>query len=403
MIAVESSRASDARRHLSATIDALQSAVSDSPELAIDALRAADRLIASAVAAIARGVIDSAAGLPTPLVLQMDARAVGYEARAMTRTASVLSSMPRTLAAFRCGLLSWSQTRGIVAAIKPCRVEDRIEIDRLIGSQVPSLIDADPDRIVEIVDDEVARRRRDLTERREERAVERSFIAFQPRLGGRTMFYGEGDTASVATLVEALDRAAGAPANQEDDDAPTRAQQRYDALIALAGGSAAPSARPLVLATVDVNDLTAGETAARVLWNLAGRAPRLSPIGTETMLCDSAVLPVVFDNGQPIAVGNTTQPIPRRIRRAVTTRDQGCRFPGCDRPVAWTDAHHIRPRSHGGASTPANLISLCRRCHRRIHKRGWRIELEPDGVALFTHRARRYRSDPATGPPRAAP
>jgi len=231
MIAVESSRASDARRHLSATIDALQSAVSDSPELAIDALRAADRLIASAVAAIARGVIDSAAGLPTPLVLQMDARAVGYEARAMTRTASVLSSMPRTLAAFRCGLLSWSQTRGIVAAIKPCRVEDRIEIDRLIGSQVPSLIDADPDRIVEIVDDEVARRRRDLTERREERAVERSFIAFQPRLGGRTMFYGEGDTASVATLVEALDRArrrSGESRRRRRADARAAALRRVD-------------------------------------------------------------------------------------------------------------------------------------------------------------------------------
>ncbi|HTZ22932.1 MAG TPA: DUF222 domain-containing protein, partial [Streptosporangiaceae bacterium] len=46
----------------------------------------------------------------------------------------------------------------------------------------------------------------------------------------------------------------------------------------------------------------------------------------------------------PLDVGTATETIPVQLRRAVAVRDRGCRFPGCDQPVAACQPHHIIPR-----------------------------------------------------------
>ena len=83
----------------------------------------------------------------------------------------------------------------------------------------------------------------------------------------------------------------------------------------------------------------------------------------------------------PLSVGRATRTIPAHIRTALVLRDQGCRFPGCDRPPAWTDGHHIIHWGDGGPTELENLVSLCRRHHRRVHEDGWRIHIA-DGVAV---------------------
>jgi hypothetical protein len=65
----------------------------------------------------------------------------------------------------------------------------------------------------------------------------------------------------------------------------------------------------------------------------------------------------------------------------LVVRDQGCRFPGCDRPPAWTDGHHIIHWADGGPTELANLVSLCRSHHRQVHEEGWRIHIA-DGSAV---------------------
>ncbi|HEX4755754.1 MAG TPA: HNH endonuclease signature motif containing protein, partial [Candidatus Dormibacteraeota bacterium] len=60
------------------------------------------------------------------------------------------------------------------------------------------------------------------------------------------------------------------------------------------------------------------------------------------------------------------------------------RFPGCDRPPEWTDGHHIEHWADGGPTEIGNLVSLCRRHHRVVHERGWRIQLDAQGVAVVT-------------------
>jgi hypothetical protein len=58
----------------------------------------------------------------------------------------------------------------------------------------------------------------------------------------------------------------------------------------------------------------------------------------------------------PLSVGRATRTIPAHIRTALVLRDQGCRFPGCDRPPAWTDGHHIIHWSDGGPTELENLV-----------------------------------------------
>ncbi len=87
------------------------------------------------------------------------------------------------------------------------------------------------------------------------------------------------------------------------------------------------------------------------------------------------------------------------LRRAVTARDRGCRFPGCDQPPAACQPHHLIPRAEGGATSLGNLLLLCSFHHLiAVHRWGWSIALHPDGTATAASpgHARTYHGH---GPP----
>ncbi len=89
-------------------------------------------------------------------------------------------------------------------------------------------------------------------------------------------------------------------------------------------------------------------------------------LATARMLgCDGDLIPLllgsddaVLDKGRAIRLFDRTQ------RRALTTRDKGCAFPGCDIPSPWCEAHHITYWSHGGPTDLDNGVLLCGRHHR---------------------------------------
>jgi hypothetical protein len=72
-------------------------------------------------------------------------------------------------------------------------------------------------------------------------------------------------------------------------------------------------------------------------------------------------------------------------------RDEGCVFPGCDRPLAWCDAHHLWHWVDGGPTDRANLALLCRAHHRAVHEGGWRLIRGPDGRFTATPGKRTLR------------
>jgi len=65
----------------------------------------------------------------------------------------------------------------------------------------------------------------------------------------------------------------------------------------------------------------------------------------------------------------------RRLCHQVLERD-GWRCQNCGRLVE-LQVHHIRPRSRLGDDAEQNLITLCARCHQKIHKKNDRVLLTP--------------------------
>ena len=316
----------------------------------------------------------------------------------ITNAASHLRAMPQLASCFAAGTISWGQVRAIACAVSRMPAAGRTQIYALIGKHAERLLEADPDRLVQMVDERVARLRPDLALAREDRAIEGGFLAIQGRLDGSSSIYGEADAESTATLTEALDARADLP-YYHDDEAPSRARQHFDALIAICedslkgsnGGVTRP--RPRIIATLDLNALLKDKQAAgmSLLWGLAGRPAKLSHVSRDVILCDPDLVPVIFNGAQPIAVGDAARRISDRVRAALVARDVGCRFPGCRAPACWTDAHHLIP---GVGNQVEDLVLLCRRCHRRMHRHRWRMRMRDDGAMEFSRRGYRNISYP---------
>jgi hypothetical protein len=206
-------------------------------------------------------------------------------------------------------------------------------------------------------------------------------------LGGMVRVDGDLDPETGETLVTALRAVQDADARASDPaDRRTPAQRRADALGEvcrqwLDSGSRPRVAgeRPHVTVTVDLETLR-GQAGALTEFDHVG------PIHPETArqwACDASISRVITKGeSEPLDVGRRTAVVPGSLRRAVVIRDRGCRFPGCDRPHAWCDAHHIRHWVDGGATALGNLVLLCRPHHRLVHRGGFRVK-NADGEARF--------------------
>src|SRR5256885_300674 len=206
---------------------------------------------------------------------------------------------------------------------------------------------------------------------------ERRFLHLNQTFGGIFVLNGQFGADDGATLKAALMSLVRPPA-EGDERSP--AQRRADAMIDLArrqldsgtlpetGGQ-----KPHITINVEMATLVGepGAPAAEMEWSQTA-------IPAETarrIACDCSVTPVV--NGEVCA---TSRVVPAAMRRALAARDKHCRFPGCDMPPAWTDAHHIQHWADGGLTKLFNLILMCRRHHRLIHEGRWQLIRAGDGV-----------------------
>jgi hypothetical protein len=87
---------------------------------------------------------------------------------------------------------------------------------------------------------------------------------------------------------------------------------------------------------------------------------------------------------QPLEVGRASRVVQSAQRTALAVRDGGCVFPGCARPLAWCEAHHLRHWLHGGPTDLANLALVCRAHHRAVHEGGWQLVRQADGRVTAT-------------------
>ena len=76
--------------------------------------------------------------------------------------------------------------------------------------------------------------------------------------------------------------------------------------------------------------------------------------------------------------------MPRPLFHALVLRDRHCRYPGCDRPPTWCQAHHVHHWRHGGPTSLDNTVLLCDRHHHLIHQPGWHTTMHPDATYTIT-------------------
>jgi hypothetical protein len=109
------------------------------------------------------------------------------------------------------------------------------------------------------------------------------------------------------------------------------------------------------------------------------------PLPVETarrLSCDGSLVELREHDGEPLSLGRKRRSVSPALRRALASRDRGCRFPGCD-SRRFVDAHHLRHWSQGGETKLDNLVSLCRRHHRLVHEAGYSVELLDAGELRF--------------------
>jgi hypothetical protein len=221
----------------------------------------------------------------------------------------------------------------------------------------------------------------------EEKLREQRRLHASVSLLGMVRVDGNLDPETGETLLTALGAVMDAEARSGTEDERTPAQRRADALGEVCRQWLDRSDRPTVAGERPHLTVTVGAEALGGAPASASELDHVGPVSPEVarrIACDSSLMRVVLNGrSEPLDVGRRTAIVPPAMRRAVIVRDRHCRFPGCDRPHPWCDAHHAVHWADGGPTAVANLLLLCRRHHRLVHdRRGFRVELR-DGRAVF--------------------
>ncbi len=304
-------------------------------------------------------------------------------ARENVRIARALDEMPETRRALDEGELSMSAARVLAMARDADPVAfQRSEAHLVEAARIHSMHDLQ--RVAAFWRQGIERERAAAGE---EKLRERRKLHASVSFLGMVRVDGDLDPETGETLLTALRAVLDAESrSRTGDDVRSPAQRRADALgeicrqwLDRGDRPEVAGERPHVTVTVGVDALRGGEGA--------GELDHTGPVGSgiaERLACDASITRIVMSGrSEPLDVGRRTPVVPPAMRRAVIVRDRHCRFPGCDRPQAWCDAHHVVHWAHGGPTALPNLLLLCRRHHRMVHGGdGFRLDLI-DGRPVF--------------------
>jgi Domain of unknown function (DUF222) len=140
---------------------------------------------------------------------------------------------------------------------------------------------------------------------------------------------------------------------------------------------------------------------ARLAVDLVGGPERLASI------LRRGLLDAPYNSRSVVLDIGVSGSVPGYIRRAVQLRARHCEWPGCGKPPAYCDVHHLRHQADGGETSVSNCVLLCQFHHDIcIHRCGWRLVLHPDGTTTaYGPRGQVLHSHgpPGSGPPGSGP
>lgn len=319
-------------------------------------------------------------------------------ARESVRVARALESMPLARAALEDGEISLSAVRVLASAreVDP-EAFSRSEVQLVEAARIHST--GDLRRITAYWREAVDRGR--LKSGGEEALRDRRRLHASVTFLGMVRLDGDLDPETGETLLTALRAVLDAEARSGAPDERTPGQRRADALgevcrqwLDRVDRPSVAGERPHVTVTVGA-DVLGGAQGIGDAEGASSELDHVGPVRSETVrriACDASLMRVVMTGrSEPLDVGRRTPVVSPAMRRSVIVRDRTCRFPGCDRPHTWCDAHHVVHWADGGPTAVANLLLLCRRHHRAVHERGgFTLELlegrplfrRPDGSIL---------------------
>jgi 5-methylcytosine-specific restriction protein A len=288
--------------------------------------------------------------------------------------------LPVVAAAFTSGQLSLSRAEALVVELTSAAA-GRIGVDRVAGAEREAVKYARESRCSARQLRSWTRHLIALLDQDGKPPEDRDAQTHQLRLsakpdGSGGWIAGELNAAAYAAVYAAID-ALAQPGPGETRDIYTR---QADALQELAEfaltrdrdlpdvGGERPQVR--VLMTLD-------ELEARTTGTLLEHRSWVTVAQLRQWLCDCEFIPQVLGaDSQPLDIGRASRNIPPGIRRAVETRDRGCRFPGCDRAMKRCEIHHVEEWINGGDTKVENLVMLCMRHHHLIHSSAWQVRMD---------------------------
>ena len=375
------------------------------------------------------GAAMAAHGIPTVSWLAAELRYTRGQASAMVHHAGDLHRFTQIGDALRDGVANERQAQAVTQVLKTMPADLGVEAEQQAQATMVGFCAQFDSRelgtlsrhLVEVVAPEVAdeveakRRERELRDAQQARQLN-----FSDNGHGSTIIKGSLPSADAALLkaqIEALAQQLHRSALELRDPTvpqPSWPQRRADALVELARRVAIQQAapkhggdRPHLVVLIDYEDLLGDCRGAGLADGTQLTAGQLRQYA-----CDAGILPVVLGGPSGVLdVGREQRLVTPDIRRALQVRDKGCVFPGCDRPAADCDAHHIVPWAHGGETSLSNLCLLCKHHHnllepdmKRSAELQWQIRISPDGIAevippRFVDKHRRPRCHQRFRPP----
>jgi hypothetical protein len=291
-----------------------------------------------------------------------------------------LASRPRAATAFSTGDIGLDAATAVCAAVEA------------LPGGVPAALNTEIEQLlVDTARDEgtkaVVQRAMEISHRfdpdrlgfQEEQSRARRWLTLTQNHDGTVALRGMLDKEAGALALAILGPlAAPAPATEGQPDMRLPGQRYADAFVQLCqlATPALPEVRgerPHMMVTTTLDALQ--QKVGGELGTIDG-GYFISPDALRRIACDANIIPVVLGtDGQPLDIGRSTRIVPIGMRRALVARDQGCAFPGCDRPPSWCDAHHCQPWAEGGPTAIGNLCLLCVFHHDLVHRDDWRAEL----------------------------
>jgi hypothetical protein len=214
--------------------------------------------------------------------------------------------------------------------------------------------------------------------------AERNRCEFTDCEGGFLAVKGYFDPVAAATLKSAVFPLAK-PSGTRD----TRRFERRlaDALVEVAAHALDIGAVPGSGGTRTHLQLTASVETVMALDGAPGGVLEYGGAVTATtvqrLACDAGIRRILLGpKSAVIEVGRELRLPGVAARAALQARAGGCEWPKCDRPVGFTNAHHMVHWGQGGTTDVANLVLLCYRHHWMIHEGGWQLARDERGRML---------------------